>query len=161
MWLINTQGNKVGWPVLAKVLRKKILKTLLEDEWQKKLQNSASERALESRFVWSLFPLEIKFYRSSSYENQRDIRIIEISTQNHVPQKEKHFHREIQKMRERMCEEPCVFFVQRLVWLDGISRYTCIIITRWIQWEENNATGAVQLQLHSILLQCFSLFCVV
>ena len=132
MWLIHTQGNKVGWPVLAKVLRKKILKTLLEDEWQKKLQNSALERALESRFVWSLFPLEIKFYRSSSHENHRDIKIVEISTQNHVPQKEKTFsQRDTKDEREdvwRALRVPCA---QACV-TDGISRYTCIIITRWM-----------------------------
>ena len=81
---------------------------------------------------------EVYFHSKSSFTEVQAMRIIVTSKSLRFPLKimfhrrRKHFHREIQKMRERMCEEPCVFLVHRLVWLDGISRYTCIIITRWM-----------------------------
>ena len=81
---------------------------------------------------------EVYFHSKSSFTEVQAMRIIVTSESLRFPlkimfhRKRKHFHREIQKMRKRMCEEPCVFVVQRLVWLDGISRYTCIITTRWI-----------------------------
>ena len=81
---------------------------------------------------------EVYFHSKSSFTEVQAMRIIVTSKSLRFPLKimfqrrRKLFHRVIQRMRERMCEEPCVFLVQGLVWLDGISRYTCIIITRWM-----------------------------
>ena len=64
---------------------------------------------------------EVYFHSKSSFTEVQAMGIIVTSKSLRFPLKimfhrrRKHFHREIQKMRERMCEEPCVFLVHRLV----------------------------------------------